>query len=257
VAPASGLSSRALRRKTASGPKALGAWHLHTLTGDLDFFVMYSSISSLIGNPAQGNYVAANAVLDALATYRRRHGRAASVIQWGVLGETGLAARDVNITRHLEQLGLTALRADDALRTLGEVIDRDLESVAVVQADWTRLASAAVPGSGERRLQLLAHAESDETHGAPQAAALFDGLSDEDRRERVQAMLARIVADVMGMKEPTFALSQPLRDAGMDSFMSLEIVTAIEKSLGLRLSAVELSSGPSIEQLAGIVLRRV
>jgi NADPH:quinone reductase-like Zn-dependent oxidoreductase/NADP-dependent 3-hydroxy acid dehydrogenase YdfG/acyl carrier protein len=238
------------------GPKALGAWHLHTLTSDLDFFVMYSSISSLIGNPGQGNYVAANAVLDALAAHRRHHGLAASVIQWGALGETGLVARDANVARHLEQLGLTALCTDNALRALGEVIDRGLESVAVVEADWARLASSAASGSGQRRLQLLVQAKS-VTAQAAQAAALFDGLSDEARWERVQSTLARIVADVMGMKEPTFALSQPLRDAGMDSIMGLEIATAIERSLGLRVSAVELSSGPSIEQLAGMVLRRM
>jgi NADPH:quinone reductase-like Zn-dependent oxidoreductase/malonyl CoA-acyl carrier protein transacylase/SAM-dependent methyltransferase len=54
-------------------PKVLGAWNLHTQTlGDpLDYFIMFSSFTSLIGGSMQGNYAAANTFLDMLAHYRR------------------------------------------------------------------------------------------------------------------------------------------------------------------------------------------
>ena len=57
-------------------PKVAGAWNLHELTAGepLDFFVSFSSISSLFGNVGQGNYAAANSLLDALAHYRRSRG---------------------------------------------------------------------------------------------------------------------------------------------------------------------------------------
>jgi acyl transferase domain-containing protein/NADP-dependent 3-hydroxy acid dehydrogenase YdfG/acyl carrier protein len=239
------------------GPKALGAWNLHSLTANLDFFVMYSSISSLLGNPGQGNYVAANAVLDALGQLRRRRGLPASVIQWGVLGQTGIVARDANVARHLAQMGITAVNVNDALLALGEVIDADLPSLTVAEADWSRFAAALPPLAGERRLALLTAGDvATSTHPA-QVIELFTGLAEEARQERVETTLATIVAGVMGMTEPTFAMSQPLRDLGMDSIMGLEIGTAIEKTLGLRLSAVELAAGPSIEQLARIILVRL
>jgi acyl carrier protein/NAD(P)-dependent dehydrogenase (short-subunit alcohol dehydrogenase family) len=238
-------------------PKALGAWNLHSLSGDLDFFVLYSSISSLLGNPGQGNYVAANSVLDSLAKLRRHRGLPASVIQWGVLGETGIVARDANVARHLEQMGITAISVDDALQALGEVIHQDIEKLTIMETDWSRFAGTIPPMAGSRRLARVIEDEGAGTSGGTQVIDLFEGLCDEARAERVQTILAKIVAGVIGMDEPNLDLSEPLRDVGMDSIMGLEIATEVEKSFGLRLSAMELASGPSIEQLAETVLNRL
>ena len=61
------------RMHKAMAPKMIGAWNLHTqtLNTPLDFFILFSSFSSIVGNPGQGNYVAGCAFLDALADHRR------------------------------------------------------------------------------------------------------------------------------------------------------------------------------------------
>src|SRR5207302_6276039 len=73
-APLIALTPERMRRVIA--PKAYGAWLLHEYTRDLelDCFVMFSSVSSIFGNPAQGSYGAANAFLDSLAHHRRALG---------------------------------------------------------------------------------------------------------------------------------------------------------------------------------------
>ncbi len=65
-------------------PKVIGGWLLHQLLANhpLDFFVLFSSASALLGQPGQGNYAAANAFLDTLAHYRRAQGRPALTINW-------------------------------------------------------------------------------------------------------------------------------------------------------------------------------
>ncbi len=75
-------------------PKLAGTWnlHVHTVNRPLDFFVMFSSLSSVFGHAGQGNYAAANAFLDAMAWYRRAIGLPALAINWGYLGDVGYLA---------------------------------------------------------------------------------------------------------------------------------------------------------------------
>ena len=73
------------------GPKVAGAWLLHTLTEQipLDSFVLFSSISALLGSAGLSNHAAANAFLDALAHHRRALGLAALSVNWGAWSEIG------------------------------------------------------------------------------------------------------------------------------------------------------------------------
>ena len=75
-------------------PKISGAINLHRATRaiPLDFFVSFSSVSSLFGSRGQSNYAAANAYLDAFAHYRRAEGLPALTINWGPWADAGMAA---------------------------------------------------------------------------------------------------------------------------------------------------------------------
>ena len=73
---------------------------------NLDFFVMFSSIASLLGNPGQASYSAANAFLDSLACYRRRiHCLPALSINWGPIRGAGVLQRQENVAMMLSRAG--------------------------------------------------------------------------------------------------------------------------------------------------------
>ena len=64
------------------GPIADGAWYLHKHAADMEVFMLYSSLSSLLGIFGQENYSAANSYLDELARWRVWQGLPGVSIQW-------------------------------------------------------------------------------------------------------------------------------------------------------------------------------
>ena len=66
------------------GPKVSGSWNLHELLGgNVSIFVLFSSVSALLGSFGQANYAAANAFMDGLARMRVHNGMAGVSVRWG------------------------------------------------------------------------------------------------------------------------------------------------------------------------------
>ena len=103
------------------GPKVTGAWLLHELSRDLDldFFVLFSSTTALLGARRLGAYAAANQFLDGLAHHRRHAGQPAISINWGTWDQMQVSEED---RRGFVQTGLLPMRAHDALSTLGQLL---------------------------------------------------------------------------------------------------------------------------------------
>ena len=99
-------------------PKVNGAWNLHNTLLDhkLDFFIMLSSVSGVIGNRGQAAYAAANSFLDEFAHYRVSKGFPATSIDLGVVKEIGFVAERPELQASLESLsGDAVLNETDVL----------------------------------------------------------------------------------------------------------------------------------------------
>jgi len=122
-------------------PKALGAWtlHKHTEHQKLDFFVEFSSESSLLGWYGQANYASANAFLDGLAHYRTRRGLPGLSINWGPW-DAGMAARlgEAEL-RRLEKMGVQRLSTPMALRLMPSLLASPGQ-IGVLGMQWARYA---------------------------------------------------------------------------------------------------------------------
>ena len=128
-----------------TGPKVLGAWnlHRHTKNDPLDHFVLFSSISVLVGNPGQGSYVAANRFLDALAAHRMHIGQPGLSIAWDRLNEAGYAARTDGLAEHFDRMGWKGLDNREALRGLDLLLQNRATHMGVSNVDWSRWTAAA------------------------------------------------------------------------------------------------------------------
>ncbi|KAL1985032.1 hypothetical protein VTN96DRAFT_8485 [Rasamsonia emersonii] len=106
-------------------PKVEGSRHLDALFSDdsLDFFILFSSIASIVGNAGQTNYHAANMFMTSLVHNRRARGLAGSVIHIGMVVDVGYIARaGRRIEEHLKNMLYTPLSEADVHHLVGEAI---------------------------------------------------------------------------------------------------------------------------------------
>ncbi|MFN6535672.1 MAG: SDR family NAD(P)-dependent oxidoreductase [Nostoc sp. EkiNYC01] len=228
-------------------PKIDGAWNLHLLSRDcpLDFFVMFSSVASLVGSPGQGNYAAANMYLDILAHYRRHQGLPALSINWGPWSNAGMAA-DLN-HRNLwsTENGVGYITPEQGLRVLEELLKQGKTQAGVVPIAWDKF-------STNIQLPLLQQLTTKVSQSLSQPVLLQQLVSTpvSDRREllmsAVQAQVARVLRlDTSRPIDP----ERPLQEMGMDSLMAVELRNALGKLVEKTLPAALIFDYPSIANL--------
>ena len=238
--------------------KAGGAWLLHQLTVnlDLDFMIFFSSISSLVGNAGQANYVAANNFLDQLAHYRHEKGLPATSINWGVFAETGIVARNDQLAKHLSHIGITPFTSEQATAALGLAVNHSDAQIGIMNVDWNRFVSLLTPGAGVGRFEQLLLADNDKAgvQSNAQLASYFGEASGDERLELILKALVKSVASTMRIEQEQLKPSQSLRDLGLDSLMAVEIGVDFTAQTGLGIPPMEIASGPAIDALGKILL---
>jgi 1-acyl-sn-glycerol-3-phosphate acyltransferase len=240
-------------------PKVAGAWNLHELTANepLDFFVSFSSISSLFGNVGQGNYAAANSLLDAFAHYRRSRGLPALTVNWGALSGVGYLSRQEAVGEQLTRQGFAGFSPAEAVKVLGELIDTDRPQVMAARVAWDRLAAMSSADAASPRLRHLVPAgdgsASADVGGAPELAGLLTA-SPADAARLAQEYLQNRIGLVLGSGSATIDPDRPLTDLGLDSLMAVELLATLKSELGVEVAVVQLLQGVTLADLAGLVL---
>ena len=118
---------------TSMAPKAVATKHLDELSRvlcpELQYFVVFSSVSCGRGNAGQSNYGMANSVMERIIEQRSLRGFPAKAIQWGAVGEVGLVADmqevsklDMEIGGTLQQRISSCLEELDPLLTIPDPI---------------------------------------------------------------------------------------------------------------------------------------
>ncbi|UAK25007.1 type I polyketide synthase [Sphingomonas nostoxanthinifaciens] len=244
------------RFERALRPKLAGAEALDRLTrtDPIGLFLLFSSVTTPLGNPGQGNYVAANAAIEAVAERRHAEGLPALAVQWGPIGDAGYLAREHQVSDMLARmLGGDHLTAERALDMLPALIDAGAPVIGLAGVRWGALAG---------RLPLLASplfAEM-EQGGSDEAAEvdlkeLLATCSPEEAQGRVTSMLVEEVARIMKLAPDRVEPQRPLAELGMDSLMAVELRLAVEQRFGISIPLLALSEGATLTAMGGRIVR--
>lgn len=241
--------------------KAFGAHNLHELIRgeSLELFVLFSSATTLFGNPGQANYVGANYALEALTSLRRAQALPATCVRWGAIDDAGYLARNSHIKNALQsRMGGDALTAAAALQQLEQMLLHDVALLGVMEFDWPAL-SRFLPNAGAARYGLVARLSdgADQGDGGADLLTELAQLSPEEQQIRVSTELAQSLGRILMLPADSIDPEQSVYDLGFDSLMGVELMTAIEDRFGVHLPAMAISESPTISKLSQKLLERI
>lgn len=241
-------------------PKLAGGMALDSLTREhrhaLDFFVVYSSATALVGNAGQANYAAGNLALEALVRSRLQAGLAGVAVGWGAIGETGYVTRN-NLTAAMTRLGLGSLAQYDALSELDSLLTGGVDAVAVGRFDWTRFAAMLPAINVARFARVLPDSGRHGDAGSDELSRDLADAPDDEAITRITEVLVVEIAGVLQADPSQVDRRRRLDQIGLDSLMAAELAAAIRARLRCDIAAVEVTDCVGIDELASRVRTRL
>ncbi|PWY87347.1 hypothetical protein BO94DRAFT_585895 [Aspergillus sclerotioniger CBS 115572] len=252
----------------ATSPKIQGTWNLHNATVaagiDLDFFVLFSSISGIIGQPGQANYASANTFLDAFHEYRSGLGLASSVLQLGPVDDVGVFYGNDDMLRQLKSAGFYCIRGKEVLDALVLATSHPtsfsvgLRSTTSLDSENNRLVWRKDP-----RMAVYRNNSGGGAAGGDGAAAAHNELkgllataradpSALEKPETIELLAREIGRKVLGLllkPEEDLNTSLGLADLGMDSLVAIEMRTWWKQTFRFDISVLEMLGMGTLEVL--------
>lgn len=278
-----------------TGPKIKGTWNLHTaveemgIASELDFFVLFSSLSGVTGQPGQANYAAANSFLDAFAKFRTQRGLTCSVVDIGAMEGLGYLLEHDQMLRKLKGTGWNPVKEEELLEAVGAAMlprahprnQNDLPaSHAISDKSGMLLGIApAVPlGNLESSSRLRRDVRMAIFHNFDKSAILgqagstgnetlveFLNSAKENPSMLREPESTKFLAQVIGKRlfslllkpeqEPNITSS--LEDIGLDSMIAIEMRSWWKQAFGLNISVLEMLGMGTLEALGERVAKEL
>ncbi|WP_369363394.1 SDR family NAD(P)-dependent oxidoreductase [Streptomyces sp. CG4] len=251
-------------------PKLTGTRILDRLTRDapLDFFVVHSSASAMVGLRAQAAYAAANLAMEGIVRARRAAGLPGLAIGWGLSGEVGMAAVD-EVVQVLERMGLAPMSIAQILTALDDltagqgigpgddtgapaIVDGP-EVLQVARIDFSRMATI-LPILHTPRFTGLLPAQAPGGAPAAEARRLLDSGNPSIGKDALVDLLVTLIARITQRAPERIDRTRGLDALGLDSLMATELVVSLQSELAYEIPTMEVVNANSIDDLAHRIL---
>ncbi|KAJ5429570.1 hybrid PKS-NRPS biosynthetic cluster [Penicillium cf. griseofulvum] len=252
-------------------PKVDGSKILDEVFQDdsLDFFVLFSSLASIIGNAGQSNYHAANMFLSGLAASRRKKGLAASILHIGLATDVGyVARRGQAMEERLRGLFFLPLSESDIHHAMAQTIlasphhstyqheiilglEPFVDSPnATKWPPWEHNPKFSHYISRPLQKENPAATTSTTSEAAADMKQLLRlAVSEETVTPIVQEAFARKVESMMQLPANSVNVNVPLIDLGCDSLLAIEIRRWFIKEVGIDVPILKVLSGDTTAQI--------
>jgi acyl transferase domain-containing protein/acyl carrier protein len=235
-------------------PKAQGTLVIHSILKDegLDFFVLCSSLSSILGALGQVDYCGANAFLDAFAQHANSQGKLHVLsVNWDTWQKVGMAVNTI-VPRDMEEMRVESLKQGilptEGVEALTRILSTKLAQVAVsttsLPAQMERDHDEAASGADEPE-----EVEQEETASAkPLYARPALGNDYVAPRDEVERNLASTWQKLLGVEQ--VGVHDNFFELGGHSLLALQLLSRLRESFHVELSMRHLFEAPTIAELA-------
>lgn len=235
--------------------KVKGGWYLHELSKDcdLDFFVVYSSVSSTFGSNKESVYSAANSFLDALIAERQRLGLVGTAIQWGPWGEVGMA----NSRSRDQSLKQALINNEQGQALIKVLINGQLDNATIISPDYLKFmldfVPRPMPAFHKGLVDDLVVIEHAHHHNLSSWLSDYLELGADKRLNACKDMLSSICKEILELSETDdLDEEEGFFEIGFDSLMITEMASELKARLKPTLD-VTVNIGfdyPSISKLS-------
>lgn len=272
-------------------PKVQGTWNLHHATMstgvDLDFFVLFSSLSGVIGQPGQANYAGANSFLDAFVQYRTSLNLPASSIDIGAVEDVGYVARNEGLLKQMKAANVYGIREQELLDALmlammppsvSEFKSRSPQpgfvapnnfvlglcstvplNSAANRAIWKNDRRMAVYHNSVNTAEVASSKASNETLNTFLVTAKRDSsiLKAPESSILLANEIGKKLFDLLLKAVEDLDITRSLADLGMDSLVAIEMRSWWKQVFGFDISVLEMLGTGTLEALGGHAAARL
>jgi hypothetical protein len=243
-------------------PKYAGTWNLHRyLPDNLDFFVMLSSISGIIGNATQAAYAAGSTFLDAFAAYRNSIGLPAVSLDLGVITDVGYLAGNRDLAAKMAQQGFHGTDTATLMSLLAASIrapfgEGGTSQIITGLGEWKEgqsLSNFDAPLFAHFRRQFQqkrGEDQSDEFIGKLREK-LRDNKNLEEASAVIYGALSGKIAAHLSVPIESIDASRPITEYGIDSHMAVELRNWISKTMESTVPILDILASSTLLDLAG------
>ena len=218
-------------------PKVAIAWNLYQLTKNLnlEFFVMYSSLASLLGPAGQSAYAAANSFLDTFAHFLRERGIPAISVNWGAVSNYGYVANHPKSTAlTLEKFEVSASPAESMLSHLPRLTESHATQGIIAGGKWPRTRA---------QLPTVMHETTDSN------LSVKWQLQNSQSKNGID-LVKSCIARVLEISENELDINRSLANYGIDSLLAVELSHLLQTEFNINIDAQDLLDNKTIEQIA-------
>lgn len=250
-------------------PKVQGTWNLHFELQNvpLDFFVLFSSVTGIMGFASQANYAAANTFLDSFVQYRHSQGLPASVIDLGFVTDIGYAAEQSPQTLNIvNTMDIQIIEEKDLLQALEISVfaQSPHPSSQLIVGLGTMGNVKELPWLHEGRLSRWQNAlvtnKAAKASQSHELRSLLDGIREnpsllegQSTHDKITIELGKVVAAHLAYAEDLS--KEELANIAIDSLMSIEIRSWFRRNAGIDISLVEISNAGTVGGLADVAVK--